>query len=233
MIYDIYSVALDHLKFFKNITTEFNMRAVTMLKKRCFYQGDYLLKENDYVEEMFFLIKGVLRLEKETDLNKIYILDLFMNEHFGDVYMNLNIRSPIDLKVITKKAELFIMTKADFTILSQEFPSQIKSIIKIAIINTTKLELRLRKRFKKHKTKLGFYEDMKNFQSVLKKFDRQKLEVENSVLEETKLKLNSPSNKVHELPEIKEEEEVSYNFPSPLIKQKKLRKYDIIGQFES
>lgn len=143
-----------------------------MLKKTRFYRGEYLLKENDHVEELFIIMKGILKLEKETHLGKLNILDLYMYEQFGDVYMNMNIKSPIDLKVKTKTAELYLMTKTDFTLLSEEFPNQIKTIIQQAIINTTKLELRLRKRYRKIKTKLGFYEELRSFQKILRKIGR-------------------------------------------------------------
>jgi CRP-like cAMP-binding protein len=144
----IYRNALEHLKFFSKTSKEFKMKAVLKLKKTRFNKGEYLVKENDVVDEIYFVMKGTLKLEKETENGKIQICELNEYEHFGDVYMNMNIKSPIDLKVKSSSAEVYIMSKADFTALSEDFPHIIMSIIKRGLIKTTKLELRLRSRYK-------------------------------------------------------------------------------------
>ena len=216
MTTEIFRVALENLKFFKKTCSEFKIRAATMLKKTRFFKGDYLVKENEWVEELFFLMKGILKVEKETDLGKLSILNIFMYEHFGDVYMNSNIKSPVDLKVKTKIAEVYIMTKADFTTLSEEFPNQIKETIKKAIINTMKLELRLRKRYKFLKTKFGFYQDMKNFQKILTKFDKNQNLVDRNHIEEQKITRDNPGKT---LPEIAEEDEISFKMNKGGLKQ--------------
>ena len=161
LTYEIYRVTLDNLKFFKNTTTEFKMRAVILLKKIKLYKGDYLIKENDFFEEIFFLMKGVLRIEKDLESGKLNILDILMYVHFGDVYMNMDIKSPFDIKVRTKTAELYIMKKNDYMTLSEEFPNIIQSIIRKAIKFMMKLEIRFGRRYKKLKLDIKNNEDLK------------------------------------------------------------------------
>ena len=57
---------------------------------------------------------------KNTDIIKtpvqqyVKIIEIRKNEHFGDILMFLNKRSPLSMKVKTKYAELFLLNKTLF-----------------------------------------------------------------------------------------------------------------------
>ena len=52
--------------------------------------------------------------EKDNNKKAIRIIDLRKNEHFGDILMILNEKSPLTVKVKSQKAELFFLQKTIF-----------------------------------------------------------------------------------------------------------------------
>ena len=76
------------------------------------------------------------------------ILELRRNEHFGDILMFLNQRSPLNLRVKTKKAELYFLNKKDVLDISTCFPSIWKQIIKKSLFNYEQIK-RLMNKIKK------------------------------------------------------------------------------------
>ena len=67
---------------------------------------------------------------------KIRILDIRRNEHFGDVFMFLNKRSPLYVKVRSKRADLLLLRKLDAINISNKFPDIWKTIIKRPLDNS-------------------------------------------------------------------------------------------------
>jgi len=51
--------------------------------------------------------KPIIINNKYTHKKELKIIDLRKNEHFGDILMILNEKSPVAVKVKSKKAELF------------------------------------------------------------------------------------------------------------------------------
>lgn len=58
----------------------------------------------------------------------IKIIEIRRNEHFGDVLIFLNERSPLSVKTKTKYAELFLMKKMDLIQLTTDFPEIFEQI---------------------------------------------------------------------------------------------------------
>jgi CRP-like cAMP-binding protein len=81
--------------------------------------------------------KGEVIKHLNDNSNCIYlrILDIRKNEHFGALLMFLNKRSPLSLRVKTKKAELYFLNKKDVLDISTCFPSIWKQIIKKSLFN--------------------------------------------------------------------------------------------------
>ena len=95
--------------------------------------------------------KEIKRLRKEINENKqqyIKIIDICRNEHFGDIYMFLNKRSPLSVKVKSKIAELFLLKKTDAIEISTNFPKIWKTIIKKSLFNMEQIERLIRKTLK-------------------------------------------------------------------------------------
>ena len=70
----------------------------------------------------------------------IKIIDLRKNEHFGDALMILNEKSPVNIKVRTKKAELLFLQKTDATEISNVYPNIWKRIVKKSVFNINQIK---------------------------------------------------------------------------------------------
>ena len=86
--------------------------------------------------------------EKKINNNKksIRIIELRKNEHFGDVLMILNERSPLIVKVKSKKAELFFLQKTDATEISNEYPNIWKRILNKSLHNMKQIKNLIQKK---------------------------------------------------------------------------------------
>jgi len=66
----------------------------------------------------------------------IKVLDIRKNEHFGDIYMFLNKKSPVYVRVKSNKADLLLLKKLDALKISSNYPNIWKSILKKPLENT-------------------------------------------------------------------------------------------------
>jgi hypothetical protein len=64
------------------------------------------------------------------------ILDIRRNEHFGDVFMFLNKKSPLYVRVASKNVDLLLLKKLDSIDISDRFPDVWKTIIKRPLENS-------------------------------------------------------------------------------------------------
>ena len=80
--------------------------------------------------------------KKSTKLNQQYvkIIEIRKNEHFGDILMFLNRRSPLSMKVKSKTAELFLLNKTDAVEISMSFPQIWEQIIKKSLFNMEQID---------------------------------------------------------------------------------------------
>jgi len=96
-----------------------------------------------------FSRKKRLALLKELNQSSTYkILELRRNEHFRDILMLLNERSPLNLRVKTIKAELYFLNKKDALDISTSFPTIWKQISKKSLFNNEQIK-RLMNKVKK------------------------------------------------------------------------------------
>ena len=105
----------------------------------------YQKKQQQYFD-MFSRTKGKLinkkdlneKNENENENEEIQvfkILELRKNEHFGDILMFLNLKSPLTLRTKTKKAELFYLHKTAAIEISTSYPLIWKQINKKSLYN--------------------------------------------------------------------------------------------------
>ena len=78
----------------------------------------------------------------------VRIIEIRKNEHFGDILMFLNRRSPLCMKVKTKYAELFLLNKTDAVEISMSFPKIWNQIIKKSLFNMEQIERLINKTLK-------------------------------------------------------------------------------------
>ena len=93
--------------------------------------------------------KNNIEIQAHPNLNIKYIhlkiLDIRKNEHFGALLMFLNQRSPISLRVKTKKAELYILKKIDAVEISSCYPNIWKRVNKKAFHNLKQIKIKMKK----------------------------------------------------------------------------------------
>ena len=78
--------------------------------------------------------------KEEENMQYYKILEIRRNEHFGDILMFLNQRSPLCLRVKTKKAELFFLNKEDAINISTSYPQYWKTINKKSLFNMQQIK---------------------------------------------------------------------------------------------
>ena len=80
--------------------------------------------------------------------NKKYmnIINLRKNEHYGDILMILNERSPLTVKVKSKKAELFFLEKTEATEISNKYPNIWKRIVQKSSYNMRQIKNLMKKK---------------------------------------------------------------------------------------
>ena len=83
-----------------------------------------------------------------TQQQYIKIIEIRRNEHFGDILMFLNKRSPLSVKVKTKVCELFLLKKTDAVEISMSFPEVWRKIIKKSLFNMEQIERLINKTLK-------------------------------------------------------------------------------------
>jgi CRP-like cAMP-binding protein len=106
-------------KFTKN--ADFNVRVVAALRPLKAVRSDILINEGDHIEELIFVKRGILTIEKFYKGHIIKVLEIRRNEHFGEVEMLLNIRCSFTVKVRSKVCELFLIKKTDLIDIGTEY----------------------------------------------------------------------------------------------------------------
>ena len=128
--------------------TSFNHNQNIINKKNLYnlYSGS-TLNENDNPKRIKSIVtnpQGETEIQKHptTNINYIHlrIVDIRKNEHFGTLLMFLNKRSPLTLRVKTKKAELFYLKKIDAVEISTSYPNIWKRVNKKSFHNLKQIK---------------------------------------------------------------------------------------------
>ena len=92
-------------------------------------------------------IRNIIEKKKKKKMNKphIKLIEIRKNEHFGDIIMFLNKRSPLSLKVKSRKAELLFLMKTDAIEISVGFPKIWKKILKNSLYNMQQIDILINK----------------------------------------------------------------------------------------
>ena len=78
--------------------------------------------------------------ERQKNIQYLKILEIRKNEHFGDILMFLNRRSPLCAKVKSKKAEFFFLNKTDAVEISTCYPRIWNKINKKSLFNMEQIQ---------------------------------------------------------------------------------------------
>jgi len=174
LIVCMYKNIITSFVFFKNYDNlDFALMAIVSFKPISSLKDEILVIEGEFFEEIIFVKKGVLSLEvkiklsdnkdiirnkgknknkavlndmlKNDEIQSLKILKIRDNEHFGDVLLFLNERSPLSVRTRSKTAELFLMNKNDLLALSDEFPQIFEEIYLKSSFNMDQIKTFIKK----------------------------------------------------------------------------------------
>ena len=94
------------------------------------------------------LTKRETKIDTEIHQQYVKLIEIRRNEHFGDILMFLNKRSPLSVKVKSKFAELFLLKKTDAVEISMSFPKIWRQIIKKSLFNMQQINRLINKSLK-------------------------------------------------------------------------------------
>jgi hypothetical protein len=139
--------------------------------------------------------RGEIQKHQKTNTNNIYlrILDIRKNEHFGALLMFLNKRSPLSLRVKTKKAELFFLKKIDAVEISTSYPNIWKRVNKKSFHNLKQIKTIMKKIIKHFCETYGINFD---FSSKIYNLNKKDLEKINQNLQKLNIFPNQLSNQL-------------------------------------
>ena len=102
---------------------------------------------NSYKSISSFDNKTNLRKKKtlKNQITYVKILGIRENEHFGDVLMFLEQRSPLRVRVRSKKSELFFLKKMDAVKISTSYPNIWRRINKKSVFNFEQIKKSIKK----------------------------------------------------------------------------------------
>ena len=127
------------------LTTEHN-------KHKIIDFNEDLIKQTtmNFVKGKGLIINNNNNMKNMNKLNQQYvkIIEIRKNEHFGDILMFLNRRSPLSMKVKSKIAELYLLNKTEAVEISMSFPNIWEHIIKKSLFNMEQIERLINKTLK-------------------------------------------------------------------------------------
>jgi CRP-like cAMP-binding protein len=141
LINNMYNDMLRNYIFFKGITnTEFSIRVLVALRPLKAVRDDVIINEGDYIEELIFVRRGILSIEKLYKGHILKILNLRKKEHFGEVEMLLNQRCQFTVKVKSRVTELNLIKKTDLIDIGSEYPETFDIITQRSSHNMIQME---------------------------------------------------------------------------------------------
>ena len=151
---------IKHLHFFKNQSYDFILFTVPLLKSVQYSKDDMIISVGNLVEEMFMIIRGTVSLRIGYKYNNYEIGVLRYGEHFGDIIMYLNDQSNYDIKIKSKTAELFCLSKTNFANIKLNFREAVDQILKYSYRVFSQIEQK-RKSAIEYYAKKGKFEGFK------------------------------------------------------------------------
>ena len=161
-----------------NMTSNYKESFINKKNLYNLYSGNAADNNIKKAKSIITNIKGETEIQKRPNLNINYIhlriLDIRKNEHFGALLMFLNKRSPLSLRVKTKKAELFFLKKIDAIEISTSYPNIWKRVNKKSFHNLKQIKITMKKIIKHFCETYGINFDFSSKIYNLKKKDLKK-----------------------------------------------------------
>lgn len=220
MLLNMHKDLINNLLIFTNIKDQdFLIKLVLYMRPIRVNRKEKLFDENEVVEEMYLVKKGILGLTLGEEWNYLKVLEIRRNEHFGDIFALSSQRTPYILKVSSKFADLMIIRKDDLIEISNEFPLIFENIfIKSKYNHLVMLELADQK-------KLHYIKSNKrniiNSEMVLDMYNKDNYISKTTNNSENLYKINNITNKLNKKTKVLDNEsDISSNLDDLLSKNK-------------
>ena len=219
---------IKNLYIFLNKPSDFIAYVAPLLKPIIFLQDDYIYKVNDKVKEIFFVCKGTVIFCLDLKYGEKEIKKIKKNNNFGEIEMCLNERLIYNIKIKSRKSDLFILKNEDFLKISVNYSSYIEEFLYNSLIrylNFNEIMQKEIRRFEKiWNTNIKTYDRNEEQNKIFKQLTKNTTNIkfastikmndnmlnENNTIKNKQVKkdwLDLPSN-----PAIKEESSSSSNF---------------------
>ena len=110
----IFESKIKVMKFFQWTPNNFIFFVLPYMHPQKLIKGDILYSVGDFVEEMYFVVKGCLSLHLDKNYLDIEVGEIKENNHFGDLFLYFNGSTSYELKCKSTEADVIVLKKDDF-----------------------------------------------------------------------------------------------------------------------
>lgn len=126
----MYNGISKELHFFKNRNSSFIITVMPLLRPLKGEDKDYLYKEGDFPDEVFFISKG--RVNLVLDMNEIAYKSFLKGTYIGEIEMIFKRTARFDNAQVCGSSEFLMISKKDFLDILDQFPDEAQQIISVA-----------------------------------------------------------------------------------------------------
>jgi hypothetical protein len=139
LLINMYREVIRNFRFLNENSREFTSKVVFMMKPLRMYFKEYIITEGEFLEEVIFVRHGYMSLHLGKYYEEVKLMEVRKNEHFGDILVLSNLRSPVTIKIGSKSCDLLIIKKQDLLEIAADFPESIEEIFLISSFNYSSL----------------------------------------------------------------------------------------------
>ena len=178
LVFHMYKPEVENFVFFKPFDNDdFIMKVFMCFQQNICIKNERIVSKGDFMDEMLFVRNGKLAIELSIpadlthhvfDVNDatftqyvnalavngsvqyVKLIEIRKNEHYGDIVMLLNKRSPLDVRVCARRTELFYLKKADVIDIAVAFPHIWRKVMERSMVNMKQISVLI-------KQKLNYY----------------------------------------------------------------------------
>ena len=138
----MYRILIKDLKFFKDQSLDFILFVLPLIKSQKVIRGNIMLSIGELMEEMYLVVNGCLGIYLGLSFDNLEIGIVKQNCHFGELLMQINQKSPYQIKCKSSVAEILVLKREDFIKIKNNFKSNIINILKESYSDLETLNMR-------------------------------------------------------------------------------------------
>jgi CRP-like cAMP-binding protein len=146
----IFGDFVKNFKFFNTIENSKFIQRIIVAMKQFKVRKDYMLiNEGDYIEELLFVKRGVISINKPFQGYNLTIVKIKSSEHYGDIEMLMNKKSEFNIRVKSHIAELYLLKKTNLFEICSDYPDVFDIIAQRSSYNSMQLNKLVQEKLKK------------------------------------------------------------------------------------